>query len=217
MVTFDNASILFTLSQRNEITEAIHKAEKNTCGEIFAVLAKDSDNYLFVSFFIWTVFVFFIFIILAFVLHWGWHDVPLHYFAMAILAVHLIGLFYLSVIPKLRLAITPPSVKKYICHGNAIKQFLAQNVHRTTKRTAILLFISLAERYAEVIADIKISEKIPQETWSTIVVQMIEKASEKDLTGAYIIAIQKSGEILTQYFPANDHIDNELPDHIVEL
>lgn len=203
--------------QRDEIGTAIRKAEGPTCGEIYAVLARESDNYLLISFFIWTIVVFFCSMILAFGLHWWWHDVPLHYFAITVLSCHLLGLFYLSIIPRLRLAITPTLIKTRICHENAIKQFLAQNVHHTEKRTAVLLFISLAERYAEVIADVKISDKVPPQTWNAIVAGMVEKARENDLTGAYVEAIEKSGQILSEYFPAPDHSENELPDHIVEL
>lgn len=216
MVTTDISS-KSTVVSRDEITAAIRNAEQTTSGEIFAILARQSDNYLINSFFIWTIGIFSCSIILVFVFHWSWHDIPLHYFAITILFCHLIGLFYLSIIPKLRLAITPTRVKNYICHKNAIKQFLAQNVHRTEKRTEILLFISLAERYAEIIADTKISEKVPLQTWNEIVASMIEKARQNDLTGAYIVAIKKSGNILSEYFPAKEYIANELPDHIVEI
>lgn len=203
--------------ERDKIGAAIHAAEKTTTGEIFAIFTKESDSYFFISFFIWTAVVFFISIVAAFGLHWGWHDVPLHYFASAALIIHLLGLFYLSVIPALRLAITPIAIKKRICHANALKQFLAQNINRTTKRTGILLFISLAEHYAEVIADSKISDKVPFDTWTSIVDGMITKARNNDLTGAYIEAIEKSGSILSEYFPSAGHIKNELPDHIIEL
>lgn len=216
MVT-TNISSKSTVVSRDEITAAIRNAEQTTSGEIFAVLAQQSDNYLIISFFMWTIGIFFCSIILAFVFHWRWHDIPLHYFAITILFCHLIGLFYLSIIPGLRLAITPTPVKNYICHENAIKQFLAQNVHRTEKRTGILLFISLTERYAEIIADTKISKKVPPQTWNEIVASMIEKARQNDVTGAYIVAIEKSGNILSEYFPAKEHIANELPDHIVEI
>lgn len=217
MVEMKNRSNPLNTIERNRISAAIHAAEKTTTGEIFAIFTKESDSYFFISFFIWTAVVFLIFVIAAFGLHWGWHDVPLHYFASAALIIHLLGLFYLSVIPALRLAITPTAIKKRICHANAIKQFLAQNINHTTERTGILLFISLAEHYAEVIADSKISDKLPFETWTSIVDGMIKKARDRDLTGAYIEAIKKSGTILSEYFPSSRHIKNELPDHIIEL
>lgn len=203
--------------ERDRISAAIHSAEKTTSGEIFAVFTKGSDSYFIISFFMWTVFVFFCSIIVAYCLHFWRYDIPLHYFASIFLTIHLLGLFYLSIIPALRLAITPASIKNRICHEYAMRQFLAQNINRTKKRTGILLFISESEHYAEVIADTKISEKVPPETWNAIVKGMMEKARNRELTEAFVEAIKKSGEILTCYFPESSHIDNELPDHIVEL
>lgn len=217
MVMQTNSSNYTTILQRDQISAAICSAEKSTNGEIFAVFAKESDNYFFISFFIWTVAIFFTSIIAAYGIHWFWHDVPLHYFASTVLAIHLLGLFYLSILPQLRLLITPAAIKNRICHANAVRQFLAQNINRTKKRTGILLFISQAEHYAEVISDIKIVEKVPAEIWTDIVKGMMTKAREGHLTEAYLEAIKKSGEVLTHYFPRNATTENELPDHIIEI
>lgn len=217
MVKGIGKSTRLNVIDRDKISAAIREAEKKTSGDIFAIFTKESDSYFFISFFVWTAAVFFISIAVAFGLYWGWHDVPLHYFALTTLIIHLLGLFYLSVIPVLRLAITPTIIKKHVCHDNAIKQFLAQNINHTKKRTGILLFISLAEHYAEVIPDSKISDEVPFETWTSIVDEMIKKARNDDLTGAYIEAIEKSGNILSNYFPAERNTKNELPDHIIEI
>ena len=61
-------------------------------------------------------------------------------------------------------------------HDNALKQFLARNVHITTARTGVLIFVSLAERYAEVVADSGINAKVPQETWNDIVADLVAHA-----------------------------------------
>lgn len=212
-----NKPVSLDVIQHDEISAAIRSAEATTDGEIYAVFAKESDSYFFISFFIWTVTIFFVSIIGAYMLHWGWHDIPLHYFATVVLSIHLLGLFYLSIIPALRLLITPGAIKNRICHANATRQFLAQNINRTTKRTGILLFISQAEHYAEIIADVKIAEKVPPETWKRIINGMVKKARDGDINGAFIESIQKSGKILTQFFPRNSHIDNELPDRIVVI
>lgn len=217
MVILMGKQSLSNVIDRDRISAEIHSAEKTTSGEIFAVFTKGSDSYFIISFFVWTVFVFFSSIIAAYCLHFGRFDIPLHYFASIFLTIHLLGLFYLSIIPALRLAITPASIRNRICHENATRQFLAQNINQTKKRTGILLFISEAEHYAEVIADVKISEKVPPETWNTIVKVMMDKARTGKLTEAFVEAIKESGEILTHYFPESSHKDNELPDHLVEL
>lgn len=207
----------FSIEEHDEISAAIHSAEQTTSGEIYAVFTRESDTYFFTSCFVWTLTVFIAAILVAFWLHWSWHDVPLHYFGAGMLLVYLVGLFYLSILPGLRLAMTPASLKKRICHNNAVKQFLAQNVHRTSNRTAILLFVSLAEHYAEVIADTAIAEKVSQSTWDSMIRRMIQQAQKGELSAAYVEAINHAGTILASHFPPSEGSLNELPDHIVEL
>ena len=51
----------------------------------------------------------------------------------------------------------------------AVEQFLVQNLHTTKGRTGVLIYVSFAERYAEVIADDGIYKKVPPETWERVV------------------------------------------------
>ncbi len=53
----------------------------------------------------------------------------------------------------LRLAVTPRSIQRARAHEKAVEQFLAQNMHTTSGRTGVLIYVSFAEHYAEVIAD----------------------------------------------------------------
>lgn len=73
------------------------------------------------------------------------------------------------------------------------------------------------KRCAQIIADTKIFKKLPPQKWMEIIASIIKKTRKNDLTGAYIVAIEKSGNISSEYFPAKEHIANELPDHIVEI
>ena len=61
-------------------------------------------------------------------------------------------------------------------HDNALRQFLARNVHITTQRTGVLLFVSLAERYAAVVADAGIDRQVRQEDWDGVVAELVEQA-----------------------------------------
>ena len=159
-----NSANYMNILQRDQISAAIHDAEKTTNGEIFAVFAKESDNYFFISFFIWTVAIFFTSIIAAYGIHWFWHDVPLHYFASTVLAIHLLGLFYLSILPQLRLLITPAAIKNRICHANAVRQFLAQNINHT-KNEQVSCFSSLKPNIMRKLYRIsKLSKKYPQKS-----------------------------------------------------
>ena len=52
-----------------------------------------------------------------------------------------------------RTALVPAHIKRLHAHRRAVEQFLAQNLHTTAGHTGVLIFVSVAERYAEILAD----------------------------------------------------------------
>ena len=68
--------------------------------------------------------------------------------------------------PKaIRLSLVPSQiVKRRRAHRRAVEQFLTQNMTATAERTGVLIFVSVAERYAEVIPDTGIAQKVPAAT-----------------------------------------------------
>ncbi|MCK9912500.1 hypothetical protein MXD81_25325, partial [Microbacteriaceae bacterium K1510] len=64
----------------------------------------------------------------------------------------------------IRTALVPAGLKRLHAHRRAVEQFLAQNLHTTEGRTGVLLFVSVAERYAEIIPDRAIDAKVPRGT-----------------------------------------------------
>ena len=53
----------------------------------------------------------------------------------------------------LRLMLVPRPVQRARAHRAALEQFVVRGVSRTRNRTGLLIFVSLAERYARIIAD----------------------------------------------------------------
>ena len=93
---------------------------------------------------------------------------PVEYIYLAQLTVFAVGAV-LSQWDALRLAIVPKVIKRSRAHRKAVEQFLAQNLHTTRGRTGVLIYVSFAERYAEVIADDGIYRKVPQAVWVDVV------------------------------------------------
>lgn len=206
-----------SVADRSRINKAIHQAEAETGGEIYVVLARESDDYFYPACFMWSFIALISAICVAFWLHFSWRDVSLHYFGLDVLVCYIVGLLYLLMMPSLRLWLTPRRVKLMRAHGNAVRQFLAHNVHKTKNRTGILIFVSLAEHYAEVIADTGINDKVSQDDWRAIVDLLTSHARNGVLVEGYIQAIGKAGEILAANFPRPSDDENELPDHLVEI
>lgn len=199
------------------IAAAIRAAEARTSGEIYCVVARASDGYFVAAALFVTAGIMAASLIAALVLDRGWQPVPLaHFVAAQILAVAT-ALVVLRVFPALRLHFVPLRLRYRRAHDNALKQFLARNVHITSARTGVLIFVSLAERYAEIVADSGINARTPQETWNAIVAELIDNAREDRLADGFVAAIGTVGDILAAHFPVSERDTNELGDHLIEI
>ncbi len=182
------------------IAEAIRKAEAETSGEIYAVLARSSDDYFFAAGFVATCGILLASVVVAFLAHWYWFDVRLPMFGLAVLAAFLTAMLVLWVFPAIRMLLVPRRIRYKRAHLNALQQFLARNVHITEHRTGILLFVSMAEHYAEVIADAGINARVGQDEWNAIVATLVHHASRAQVAEGFVLAIGQAGLLLETHF-----------------
>ncbi|MCX2697641.1 MULTISPECIES: TPM domain-containing protein [Ochrobactrum] len=211
------AKNLISDQNHKRIAEAIRAAETNTSGEIYAVLARASDDYFFAAGFVATCGILIASVVAAFLAHWYWFDISLPMFGLAVLAAFATAMFLLWLVPSIRILLVPRRIRYKRAHLNALQQFLARNVHITEHRTGILLFVSMAEHYAEVIADAGIDARVEQEEWNGIVATLIHHASRLEVADGFVLAIGQAGVLLEKHFPAGEHTINELDDHLIEL
>jgi putative membrane protein len=203
--------------EHRRIAEAIRKAESRTSGEIFAVVAERSDDYFYVAGFMAACGILVAAVAAALLSHWLWISMPLPTFGLAVLAAFATAILILHFVPALRLHFVPHRVRYRRAHRNAAQQFLAHNVHGTAERTGVLVFVSLAERYAEVVADAHINARVPQEDWNGLVAGLVEHAAKGNLADGFVAAITKAGDLLARHFSRRPDDVNELDDHLVEL
>lgn len=203
--------------EHRHIAEAIKTAETQTSGEIYCVLARNSDSYFYPSSFMVTLAMLIAGFVLATILQALWIAPRLPLFLFAEILAIACGLLVLSVRPAWRIHFVPRRLRYQRAHEEAIKQFMARNVHATVGRTGVLLFVSLAERYAEVVADAAIDSKVEQKDWNGIVAELTAHASRAALAQGFVLAIQLSGALLASHFPPESVNPNELDDHLVEL
>lgn len=193
------------------IGEAITAAEKKTSGEIVAVLSGESASYLHVPF-LWAALV-------ALIVPW-----PLVYFTwwpvqwiyLVQLGVFL-AILLLTLPRRVRYALVPSSIKRERAHRRAIEQFLVQDLHTTAGRTGVLIYVSVAERYAEIIADTGIDAKVPKGTWQSIVDELTSSIAAGRAGDGFVHAVERSGELLAQHFPPGTRDPNELPNHLIVI
>ena len=196
---------------RERIAAAIRAAEARTAGEIVVVLARRSDEYRFVPL-LWAAL---IGLLVPFPLIWLTRLPALHIQLVALAAFVILALILSH--PALRLAVVPGALKRHAAHQAAVEQFLARNLHVTAERTGVLIFASLAERYAEVIADEGIASKVAPAVWDEAVAALTAEAKAGYVAEGILRAIGLVGEVLAAHVPPRADDRDELPDHLVEI
>ena len=201
----------FSAGERAAISKAITRAEAKTSGEIVVVVASASGRYYGIGV-MWSALVALgVPLPLIWLTKW-----PIEHIYLAQLAVFALGVALIQCEP-LRFALVPNAVKRARAHERAVEQFLVQNLHTTKGRTGVLIYVSFAERFAEVIADNAIYKKVPPGTWEKVVDELTGHLARGARDEGLIAAVDACGKLLAQHFPPGRHDENELPNHLIVL
>ncbi|MGO9983906.1 MAG: TPM domain-containing protein [Rhodomicrobium sp.] len=194
-----------------EVEKAIGQAEKNTSGEIVAVIAQASGGYYYVPY-LWSALA--ALIVPWPLIYWTWMPVQeIYLIQLAVFAVLALVLHY----RPLRFALVPRKVMRQRAHQRAMQQFFARDIYTTPNHTGVLLFVSAAERYAEIVTDAGIHSKVPDEEWQGIVRELTAEIGKGNAGKGLVRAIGRIGEHLAAHFPAPATKQNLLPNHLVVL
>lgn len=218
-------------ADHQRVSKAVHDAEMGTAGEIVTIITDVSDRYLDIA--LWwsisiavltlAVLAAFPALYLEFVgwLSGGWivewtlaeaFELALAVVVLKFLAVRLI----LQWMP-LRILLTPGIVKAERVRRRAIRYFKVGAERRTSGRTGILIYLSMAEHRAEIVADEAIHGKVAPEAWGEAMAKLVGEVREGCVADGMIAAIGDVGAILATHFPRAADDKNELPDRLIEL
>jgi putative membrane protein len=196
-----------TKQDHDNVSAAIHEAEKQTCGQIVCVLAHSSsaDGYIPI---VWAS-------VLSLFTPW-----PLIYFTqwsvqrifLLQLAVFIVVGLIFSLTP-LRLALVPGTVRRARAHRAALEQFVVRGIDRTRNRSGVLIFVSLAEHYARIIADEGIAAKVQTAEWQDAIDALTAHMRDGRIAAGFVAAIERCGAVLAAHAPP-DGSANELPDRL---
>lgn len=121
-------------------------------------------------------------------------------------------------IPTVRRFLTPKGLKRLRVQRRAAEQFIAKNLHATRERTGVLIFVSLGERMAELIADEGIADHVDQHVWDKAMAALTEGLKGGRVEAGFEAAVGLCGEVLAAKFPARAGDNpNELADAVVVL
>jgi putative membrane protein len=221
---------MFTEQDRIRVGEAVTRAEASSDGEIVTIVARASDAYHDVVLH-WAVLAlflaiavvaaapaFFIMLLDTAVNRWvTWTAGELIAVLLGALAVvFLIARWFFGLRP-IRLALIPTSTKARRVRRRALLLFRLSTENRTRAKTGVLLYLSLAEHRAEIVADAAISTKVRPDEWGAAMAALIDAVRDDRPADGMVASVEKIGQVLAEHFPRSPDDTNELPDRLILL
>lgn len=219
----------FTSDDHLVVTSAVSEAEKATDGEIVTIVTEESDHYGDVAWAISGLVALTALLVISLfpeaylgIIDWmsgGWSGITaLPYWALfAFAALKFFGTRLILIWKPLLFLLIPPPIKNARVRKRAVSLFTVSTDHRTVGRTGILLYLSMREHRAEIVADDAIVEKVEPAVWGDAMVALIDLVRERKPGEGMAEAVKQMGVVLTEHFPKTDNNPNELPDRLIEL
>ncbi|MBF9197438.1 TPM domain-containing protein [Microvirga terrestris] len=202
---------MISTDEQTRLASVIGDVEDETSGEIVLVIAEQAGHYRAVPL-LWAM-------LAALVTPWPliWlTDIGTSRIVLIQLAVALALSLALSW-QKLRFALVPRSIKHNQAHEAASREFLRRGMTRTREKTGVLIYLALAERHAEILADTGVADRVDPQIWIGIVAELTATIREGRMIAGLEEAIRRTGAILAEHAPPRlDDVD-ELPNKVILL
>jgi len=117
-------------------------------------------------------------------------------------------------LPRVRAALLPRRARQAAAHRVAMEQFMLRGIAHKQERSGVLIFVSLAERYARIIADDGIAARVPRAQWQAAVDALTAHMRDGRIAEGFIAAVELCGNELAAHFPRREGARDELPDRI---
>lgn len=222
-------STQFSPEELHQINAAVLTAESMTSAEIVPVIAGRSGNYDRVED-LFGVFTGSISVCIASYLwpvvtisensgYWGYS--PSLLFTIRLLLAFYGGFIFGTILcsrfSSLLRLLTPDTIMRAEVHQRAQSVFMDQRIHHTSRRSGILIYLSLAEHIAVVLPDKTMETVMAREAAEDVCRQLTSEIRTHGTIPALDRAIRLTGEKLAAAFPAIETIENELPNALVVL
>jgi putative membrane protein len=199
-------------ADRERIEAAIGAAETKTSGEFVTVVARVSDAYLTLPTLYASGLALMTPLVLS-LLRVETRALPLFLIQVAVFVT--LALVFLWTPVTMRLV--PHGAKVHRAARLAREQFFLRGLHETADRHGVLLFVSVAERYVEIIADRGIHAKVPEGAWDAIVADFTRTVGDGRVADGFVAAIERCGTLLATHFPRRPEDRDELANRLFEI
>lgn len=213
------------------VTDAVAAAEAQTTGEIVTVIARQSAGYEDIAL-VWASIASFVGMSLfalfpecshglydRFVGGWGHGLTSNQWLGLVITAGVLIWIAAWAALlwQPLRLFLTPRSIRAARVRAKAVHLFRVGAEAKTLGRTGVLLFVSLNEHRADIVADTEIAKKVDPSVWGDAMAALLHHVRLGQAGQGMAEAVHLMGVVLAEHFPHHGENPNELPDRLIEL
>lgn len=212
------------------VTRAVTAAEARSDAEIATIVSERSDNYNDVPL-IWAALVALLalavyasfpgfYIALIDRIGGGWHVWTTRELLTILVfaaTIKFLAMRYIVGWWPLRMALTPGKTKTRRVRNRALALFKASTERRTRSRTGVLVYLSLAERRAEIIGDEAIVSKVDPHEWGAAMAAMIDHLKAGRAGAGMAAAVQAIGDVLAQHFPRTGSDPDEMPNRTILL
>ncbi|WP_066554320.1 TPM domain-containing protein [Croceicoccus bisphenolivorans] len=224
-------AIYLSEAEHKQVSDAVGAAELTTSGEIVTVLADRSDGYSDIAL-AWSVLAAFTALTVMALLpdfylgifdrvtgNWNaeWSAGAIFAIAAAVGILKFLGVWLVQLWQPLKFLLIPSPVKTRRVRARAVDLFKVGAERRTHGRTGVLIYLSMREHRAEIVADEAIAGKVEPEIWGEAMAAMIAQVREGHMAAGMVAAVTEVGKVLSEQFPRAEDDANELPDRLIEL
>ncbi len=99
----------------------------------------------------------------------------------------------------------------------ALALFAEHAIWDTEENCGILIYLNLAERKVDIVADRAVARKISAQQWQDVCRTMTDGFAQQRFHDSVLAAIGQLNELLRSHYPAGAPRANQLPDQIIML
>ncbi|RKH01427.1 hypothetical protein D7X74_37865 [Corallococcus sp. CA047B] len=193
---------------RTQAAEAVAAIESQTSAEVVVAVRSISGNYAHTDARVGASLAFVVLMVLLFIPQ----EIHLAVFPPVVLLAFFAGTLASRGLPALRRALTSRKLQEEAVRTTARAAFTELGVSRTSRRTGILVFVSLFERRVDVVADYGVDTAALGAEWQEALAALSAALVASSSPEPFFQALRRVQPPLARVLPRMDDDVNELPD-----
>lgn len=197
-----------------KISQAVQRAEEQSNGEIVPVIVKRSSSIGHIPL---TLTLLILLLLVTVEIPYGdmlWVKPWVYAWPLLVVVIYYFS-YLLAKLNWIQKILVPERDEVDQVHQRAHLEFYLNRVNKTKSHTGILIFVSVMEKKAVILADQGISSKLPPETWDTVLAKLGEQLGKGNWGFGFIEAIESCGHHLKTHFPQQEPHNNQLSNQLI--